>query len=341
VIPLASVSPGGALACSPDGRGLLLAGVREGRAGVFLLDLLQESVQALSWPGQGAPTELQWTARRDRNVPMHLQLDAEAPLALGMGGQRLVDGVIVFSGGTRRREPLAWSVEDSTVAVVSPEGRVTALAPGRTRVRARWGGWMETVLDVEVTYRVESAPILQVRAASRGDQRIPLEGGSAVTVEFDISMASAGSNGELCLLEGRRTGGACVRITPPSAPGSGAGLLMLTTRSGIPPVRRSLDPLPPAADSGAPGEDRATPAPAYSGALIVDAEGWVRLYMEGELWLEAPARVARGSEETWLLRHGNGAVGSDRDGGVFRSIRVWEGERRGRPSAPERTAPGG
>ena len=333
VIPLATMIPGGALACSPDGRGLLLAGVREGRAGVFLLDLNQQTVQLLSWPGQGAPTDLQWTSPRERNVPTHVQLDAEAPLALGMGGQRLVDGVIVFSGGTRRREPLAWSVEDSTVAVVSPEGRVTALAPGRTRVRARWGGWMETVLDVEVTYMVEAAPILEVSGTSRGDHRIPLAGGAAVTVEFDLSMDAAGFDGELCLLEGRRAGGACVRLSPPGSPGGGAGLLMLTTRSGLPPVRRSMDALPAAADPGSPGGDTVAPAPAYSGALIVDAEGWVRLYLEGELWLEAPARVDRGEGETWLLRHGNGALGTERDGGVFRSIRVWEGERRGRPSA--------
>lgn len=200
---------------------------------------------------------------------------------------------------------------------------------------------METVLDVEVTYMVESAPILQVRATSRGDQRVPLQGGAAVTVEFDLSVDTTGTGGELCLLEGRRTGGACVRLSPPSAPRGGPGLLMLTTRSGLPPVRRAIEPLPPAADPGASGEDPAAPAPGYSGALIVDAEGWVRLYIEGELWLEAPARVDREPEETWLLRHGNGAFGTDRDGGVFRGIRVWEGERRGRPSAAGYAFPGG
>jgi DNA-binding SARP family transcriptional activator len=333
VLPLPTLVPGGALACSPDGRGLLLAGVREGRAGIFLLDLLQETVQALSWPGPGAPTELAWTSRRERNVPVHLQLDAEPILALGMGGQRLVDGVIVFSGGTRRREPLAWSVEDSTVAVVSPEGRVTALAPGRTRVRARWGGWMETPLEVEVTYVVEAAPILQVSGTSRGDHRVPLEGGAAVTVEFALDAGAAGAKGELCLLESRRGGGACVRLSPPGAPGAGPALVKLSTRSGLPPVRRALDAGSRASDPGAEGQN-GTPAGSVSGALIVDAEGWVRLYMEGDLWLEAPARVDRGPGEAWLLRHGNGALGSERVGGVFQGIRVWEGERRGRPSIP-------
>jgi len=335
VLPLPTIVPGGALACSPDGRGLLLAGVRDGRAGVFLLDLGQEVVQSLAWPGQGAPLALRWSSRRDRSVPVELRLDAEESLALGMGGQRLVDGVIVFSGGARSREPLAWSVADSTVAVVSQEGRITALAPGRTRVRARWGGWLKADLEVEVTYMVEAAPLLEARVPSRGDQRVPLPSGEAVTVEFAFTVPEGGGAAEICLLESRRGGGACVRAEGKGSGGNPAkaGYLSLGTRSGIPPVRRRLEG-PRFSPEVRPDPEGAGMFAPVSGALIVDAEGWVRLYMEGELWLEAPARVERGPEEAWLLRQGSGVAGVDREGAVFRTIRVWEGERRGRGSSP-------
>ncbi|TVP42188.1 MAG: hypothetical protein EA350_17055 [Gemmatimonadales bacterium] len=351
-VPLPDIMPGGALACSPDDRGLLLAGVREGRPGIFLLDLGLGSARLLSWPGAGAPTSLRWSSGAARRTPVELRLNADRPLELGLGGQRALEGLLVMPGGVQRHEPLSWSVDDSTVAMVRSSGRVTALSPGTTTVRVRWGGWLEASVPLEVTPFVERAPLLelegdQLRATgASGAASFTLPERAGFTVEFEFLAASAGPPVGFCVRQANASGEACFTYTPSATPSAGdlpgGGTVSLGTGSGIPDGRRRLRKIPSAAahpaaahqgegspDSAAgPGEE--LPSPDWTGAaLVVDPDGWVSLYLdglEGEEPLRAPARLSPSPGGNWTLGLGELA---DHGAAGLGTLKIWTGERRG------------
>jgi DNA-binding SARP family transcriptional activator len=345
IVPLPDIIPGGALACSPDDRGLLLSGVREGRPGVFLVDLGLGSARLLSWPGAGAPTSLRWSALAPRMAPVELRLKGAPSLELGLGGQRELEGVLVMSGGVERREPLSWSVDDSTVAIVRPGGRVTARSPGRTTVRARWGGWLEASVALEVTPFVERAPLLELdatppaRGTAPGVAPFDLPEGRGFTVEFEFRAADSGPPVGFCVGQAHGAGEACFTYHPPSTSPLEGGSVSIGTGSGIPNARRDLgnarsDADQPMDEGAAPDDtplDGLEAGEWRSAALVVGPEGWVSLHVDGERPLTAPARLARPPGEGWVLRLGDPA--GRRYSGLG-SLRVWTGERRGSDVSP-------
>jgi hypothetical protein len=342
------VAAGAALACSPDGRGLLLAGVRDGRPGVFLRELASGAVLPVTWSGAGAPIELAWTGSGSRGmnpgalpraVPLAIQLEPEGPLSMGLGGQRLMEGSLVLSGGGRRREPLAWGSDDTTVVAVRPGGRVVAMGPGRTWVHARWGGWLEARVEVEVTGQVEERPFRallpeeSVPSRAGGQPRPllePFQVGAEVpiTVEFELRARGEGARVELCTEVRGPEARACVGYPAQVGPRLEPDRISLATGAGIPPVRATLTDSVSSEDPSNGGTSRTLAAPGtwIPAALVVDAEGWVRLYVDGVLRAQGTVRLDRGTEPTpWRITlGGEGAAGA---AGV-RELRLWEGERR-------------
>jgi DNA-binding SARP family transcriptional activator len=327
-VPLAlpSIVPGRALACSPNDRALLLSGARNGVPGLFLHDLAVGSTVALGHPGAPVPVALGWHGHAPPSVPERLTLDAPDTLEVGIGGQRIVDGLLVLSGGTRRREPLAWSSDDPGVASVGPGGRITAVGPGETVVRARWGAWLEAPLPVRVAAAVEVAPrgiLLDEAVLPPGSgprsllpdpaPSFPIEEGGGFTLEFDFRVAGGSGSLEICLAsEAAPAEAACFAYPAPGAGPDANRHLALAVGAGFPAVRtRAPEVLPP-------GEW-------VSVALMVDPEGWVRLFVEDRLRAESSLRLPRGVSERWIVR----ASGAAQTGEVgLRRLRAWEGERR-------------
>ncbi len=344
-LPMERVTPGGALACTPDGRALLLAGVQDGRPGVFLKDLTTGVVLPLGWRGEGAPVALRWRAGEGHSrtgasalprgmAPIEIQLEPEGPMELGLGGQRVLDGVLLLGSGARRREALAWSSDDTTVVAVRPGGRVSAVGPGITTVRARWGGWLEAEVQVRVTDQVEQRPLRErsefLSVPADGGAPLPLFESVAVgadvsvTLEFMIRAEGEDARVELCTGMGERAdspgGTACVAYPAPVGSRLDRTRIALGTGSGIPATRVPLTDAPPPSP-GAFGTEGWIPA-----ALVVDPDGWVRLYVDGAFRIQGTVRLPRGAAEApWQVMLG----GSAREGTAgVREVSLWEGERR-------------
>jgi hypothetical protein len=330
-LELGPVTPGSALACAPDERALLLAGARDGRAGIFLHDFATGSTTPVAVPGDLVPVALRWHASRPRPVPVELLLPDAEPVRIGLGGQRALDALLVLEGGTRRRESLAWSSDNPEVVAVGNGGRLTAVGPGTTLVRARWGSWLEAAVPVEVASTAEAVPLLSLDdswilpvgsplVGEAGplvdlgpDAGFALVGGPAFTVEFDVALPTAPGSLELCVREEGTPGArGCVRAFPPDGAGRLPALGLATGR-GFPDTRVEL---------------RGWSSDWVPMALVVDAEGWARLFVRGRLRAEGALRLPRQDSEAWLLEL-RGWSGEGGEGGALRRLRTWEGERSG------------
>lgn len=327
---LGPVTPGSALACSPDERALLLAGAREGRAGLFIHEIGAGTTVPVAVPGDQLPVALRWHPTRPRPVPVELLLADLEPVRIGLGGQRVLDGLLLLEGGTRRREPLSWTSDDPDIVSVGNGGRVTAVGPGTTTVRAHWGSWLEAAVPVEVTSAAEAVPVLDLEerwSLPAGSPYVgeagplvdlgptadfSLSGAPAFTVAFEITPPSPPGGLELCVREESTPGArACVRGFPPDGTGNPPSLGLATGR-GFPDTRVQF---------------RGWTAEWVPMALVVDADGWARLFVRGRLRAEGTLRLPRQDSERWLLelrgRSGEGGVGA------LRNLRAWEGERSG------------
>jgi DNA-binding SARP family transcriptional activator len=304
-IPLPALTPGGSLACSPDGRYVLLLGARSGERGLFLHDLITGATLRVDGGIPEGARRLRWVSDRPALAPdsLALRIREGENGPLGVGGQRALEGVLVLPQGLRRREPLFWASDHPEVATISADGRLTALAPGSVTLRARWGATLEGTLTLEVRPEPEVLPLLEL-ALDGGDLHSPLEtvfqpGSDAFTVEIPLGSPPA----LIALVD--PSGGFDAQLF--LEVDWGAARFTLTAGSGFPGVRGRLNP-----------EDRLL--------LTVDSEGWATLHGGDGSGVQAPLRLPRSeSSSDWSIQWVPEAAGS---GGLGPWVlRIWPGLR--------------
>jgi lysophospholipase L1-like esterase len=88
------------------------------------------------------------------------------------------------------RAPIAarWSVSDETTATVSEDGTITALKPGRVRLKTSWAG-REAETTVEIVPALPAGPLPQVtaKAARCAPQGVRLSLGQDRALRFNVS----------------------------------------------------------------------------------------------------------------------------------------------------------
>jgi len=158
------------------------------------LEAISAGQTVLRVTGGGKTTEAPLTVTAPPAIAVAL---FPATTGLRPGGTTQFAAQVLGSNGGIPGLPITWTVGDQAIATVDNTGRVTAVAPGRTTVTARYAAITQssgvTVSTTDQNLRIQRADLIQV--AQTIESSVPLVQGKPTAIRVHPVASQAGVSG--------------------------------------------------------------------------------------------------------------------------------------------------
>lgn len=158
LMPVPSKRP---MACSPDGRAVVMIDVVDDRAAFVLRDLDSGETHPLPF-GDVHDQAPAWIPDRVTLAPIGIRAEQKT-ITLGWGGRMALSAHVLYPDGSESDEEVWWESLDPNVANFNLEEELTGNEAGTTRVLARWRHSLQDTVVVVVEDRGISDSALDFR----------------------------------------------------------------------------------------------------------------------------------------------------------------------------------